>query len=198
MSRFSADSDSDENGRRSKGKDSLFSYLSQLSIPRKERALRSSSNLTQQSSNRTSTGTSSFRKSYQREGGTTTTTTTKDRSYWSRISLTSLLRHSARESSSTGGRFILPNRARRRSSGPHDTPHLLSGREDGDSSAQSLTGGALASIQRGTSKLRSGMDKARNKVTEARTERRKIELKRKIRVIGEADQFPDGRVNWWI
>lgn len=183
LSRFSSDSDSDEDVR-SKAKDSLISYLSQLSTPRRERAVKSGFSTAQQSSKRASSAPTSFQNVPDVERG-------KDKSYWPRISLASLL-HSGRESN--GRRFILPNRARR-PSGP-DTPHL--GRDDIDWRSHPLAAGALASIQRGTTKLRSGMEKARKKVTGARAKRKNSELKSKIRVIGEADQFPDGRVNWWI
>ncbi|KAI9792593.1 MAG: hypothetical protein M1816_002113 [Peltula sp. TS41687] len=256
LSRFSADSDDEKDGddARSKGKVSVLSYLSQLSIPRSERRAlksRSRSNLTttttQPSSNRSSAvgplsvASSSFlfRRSHQglvglgAAGNTNTemgtTTTHKSFSNWPRkFSLTSLLHAAgARRESTTagigGGRFVLPtlnNRARKQSSSSSGglidtTPHVGGGGGGGyeaidggraRSQSQSLAAGALASIQRGTWKLRGGMDRARRKVTEGKTERRKLELKRQIRVVGEVDlQVPttttttDGRgVGWWI
>lgn len=182
MSHFSIDSEDKE--ARATTRDSFFSYLSRLSSPRRLDGVKSTS-ATAPRRSRSSTAETSPHPTDPAMGRK------KGRAVWSPIPFAAVLRSGQ---ALVRGKVILPNNARR-PSGP-DTPHPA--RYAVDWPSRSPTGRALASVQRGALELRNGLDKARRKVAATGAERKHIELKKKIRLIGPADQFPDGRVSEWI
>ena len=183
ISRFSMDSD-ERGGFRSSARNSLLSYLSKLSSHKRPRRELISSGAGKRSSETTTSTT-------QATENRPATSQGKSRAAWSRLSLASLLQPGQ---GLVGGSSIVPHRAKRQSA-PHTPQHSQAITSP---SSQSPINRAITSMQRGATELKSGMTKARTKVTTSRAERRRAALKAKIRVVGVADQYPDGRVNWWI
>ncbi|KAI9758681.1 MAG: hypothetical protein M4579_002929 [Chaenotheca gracillima] len=84
---------------------------------------------------------------------------------------------------------IVPT-SERRPSGP-DTPH--------PTNALHMVGSRAAhKMQRGMVSLKQAMTKAKRNMRRSAAERRRSDLRRNIKIIGEADQYPDGRVNQWM
>ena len=56
----------------------------------------------------------------------------------------------------------------------------------------------MNAFQNGTNQLVSALDETRLKITRKNSEKRREALKKSITLVGPADQFPDGRVNYWV